>query len=281
MSELTFAAWLRLREPADAAARATTLVEPIRRHLAGTARAVVHDLGCGTGSMARWLAPQLPGPQHWILYDQDPDLLEQAAIEMPAKAADDALVTVETRLRDVTRLRTDDLAGASLVTASALLDLLTAEEIDRIVAACVAAGHPVLMTLSVIGRVRFSPADPLDPAITAAFNAHQRRTTGGRRLLGPDAVQAAVDAFARHGIAAQVDDSHWQLEADDADLIGEWFAGWLDAACEQHPQLAVPARDYARRRYAQLADATLAVTVGHRDLLALCGRPGQGAGPGK
>src|SRR5207249_1472200 len=59
------AAWLGLREPADAAARAAELVEPVRRRLAVTPRAVVHDLGSGTGSMGRWLAPRLPGPQRW------------------------------------------------------------------------------------------------------------------------------------------------------------------------------------------------------------------------
>jgi hypothetical protein len=30
-----------------------------------TGRWVIHDLGCGTGAMGRWLAPVLPGPQHW------------------------------------------------------------------------------------------------------------------------------------------------------------------------------------------------------------------------
>ena len=39
---------------------------------------LVHDLGSGTGSMVRWLAPRLPGPQHWVLHDRDPDLLAAA-----------------------------------------------------------------------------------------------------------------------------------------------------------------------------------------------------------
>ncbi|HZP16183.1 MAG TPA: hypothetical protein VFA96_10195, partial [Nocardioides sp.] len=65
--------WLALREPADAAARAADLVE----HLARRASKpwVIHDLGCGTGAMGRWLAPLLPGPQHWVGHDRDADLL--------------------------------------------------------------------------------------------------------------------------------------------------------------------------------------------------------------
>jgi len=39
--------WLLLREPADAAARSTELVELLLRHLPATQRLVVHDLGGG------------------------------------------------------------------------------------------------------------------------------------------------------------------------------------------------------------------------------------------
>ena len=70
--------WLALREAADAAARAKDLVERLTRQLPATGPRVIHDLGCGTGAMARWLAPVLPGPQHWILHDLDADLLDVA-----------------------------------------------------------------------------------------------------------------------------------------------------------------------------------------------------------
>ncbi len=78
--------WLALREPADAAARATDLVEHVRRGLPATDRLVIHDLGCGTGAMGRWLAPLLPGPQHWVVHDRDADLLAVAATDLPVAA---------------------------------------------------------------------------------------------------------------------------------------------------------------------------------------------------
>ena len=115
--------WLRLREATDAAARSADLVALVGRLVAGIPRLVIHDLGCGSGSMGRWLAPLLPGRQHWIVYDHDADLLEQAAAEMVDRAADGAPVTVETRHRDITRLTADDLDGAGLVTAAALLTI--------------------------------------------------------------------------------------------------------------------------------------------------------------
>lgn len=261
-------AWLRLREEADARARSTELVDELRTHLRPDDVVVVHDLGCGTGSMGRWLAPRLSDAQRWVLYDWDADLLAHAAADMPGTAADGSPVAVETRRRDISRLRLDDLAGASLVTASALLDMLTREEIERLVRSCVDAGCPGLFTLTVTGRVELAPADPLDGHIVAAFNDHQRRTTGGRRLLGPDAVDALVAAFEGVGYDAVVRPSPWRLAADQAHhaaLVAEWLSGWVGAAREQRPRLVTEA--YLERRLSEAAEGALDVIVHHADVL--------------
>jgi trans-aconitate methyltransferase len=260
--------WLGLREDADAAARAPELLDPLRRRLAGVPRLVIRDLGCGTGSMGRWLAGRLPGPQHWIMYDRDPELLDHASANMVDTAADGAPVTVETRQRDITQLTVEDLTGASLVTASALLDLLTLDEVNALAAACVGAACPALLSLSVIGRVELTPADPLDAEIAAAFNAHQRRSADGRRLLGPDAVEAAAEAFTRLGASVLVRPSAWRLGAHQAALIAEWLQGWMGAACAQEPDLTVRGAAYLRRRLAAATAGELRVVVHHSDLLA-------------
>ena len=262
--------WLALRELADAAARAPDLVDLLRPHLPTGERTVVHDLGCGTGSMVRWLAPQLPGRQHWVMYDRDTELLGHAVADLPA-AADGSIVSAETRQRDITRLDREELSGASLITASALLDMFTTDELDRFIGTCAAAKCPVLLTISVIGRVEIAPADQLDEIVADAFNAHQRRSTGGRRLLGPNAVDAAVAAFARLGADVLVRPSPWLLGRDQAGLTAEWFTGWLDAACQQRPELVALTAAYARRRLAQATTGELGVTVHHHDLLALPG----------
>lgn len=249
--------WLALREGADAAARAEELLEPLREHL--TPPLVVRDLGCGTGSMGRWLAPRLPEPQHWILTDRDLALLQHAASSLPVPA-----VTVQ---RDITELTAADLAGTSLVTGSALLDLLTADEVDDLAAACVSAGRPALLTLSVVGRVELDPADPLDVEVEAAFNAHQRRTVGGRRLLGPDAVTATAAAFERRGAVVHRGPSPWRLGPEQAALTAQWLTGWVAAAREQEPTLAV--ETYLRRRLAACEAGELRATVHHEDLLVI------------
>ncbi|MEV8124381.1 class I SAM-dependent methyltransferase [Streptomyces sp. NPDC085944] len=269
-------AWLRLREPADAAARARDLLDPLRIRLANLpSRAdglVVHDLGCGTGSMGRWLAPLLDGAQHWVLHDRDPYLLHFAAVGAPRSAADGSRVTVETRRGDLARLTPDALAGAGLVTASALLDVLTAEEVGTLAAACAAAGCPALLTLSVAGRVELAPTHPLDAEITEAFNDHQRRTG----LLGPDAASSAVEVFTAHGATVRAHPSPWRLGPDEAALAEQWLRGWVAAAVEQRPELREPAERYLEERLAACAAGELCVVVHHTDLLALC-RPTGGA----
>jgi SAM-dependent methyltransferase len=266
--------WLALREPADAAARAADLVEELRRQLPADRPWRVHDLGCGTGSMGRWLAPRLAGPQHWVLYDREADLLQHAAARTPGAAADGSSVTVETRQRDLTQLDPGELAGASLITASALLDMLTHTEVERLVVVATDAGCPVLLTLSVVGRVDLTPWDPLDAAVAAAFNAHQRRTAGDRRLLGPDAVGAAAALFTRLGAEVLARPSPWRLGAPDAELATEWFTGWVGAAREQRPELASRTAGYVQRRRDEAAAGRLRVTVHHQDLLIRRGRPG-------
>ena len=149
------------------------------------------------------------------------------------------------------------------MTASALLDLLTADGLVRMLVAC--AGYPMLLALTVVGRVTLTPEEPLDALMGAAFNAHQRR---GRRL-GPDAVAAVVEELRGTGAEVLVRPSPWRLDAARADLTAEWFVGWVGAACEQEPGLAPEAGAYMDRRLGQAAAGELEVIVDHADVLVL------------
>lgn len=244
--------WLALREHADAESRAADLLGPLRAALPDS-RLVIRDLGCGTGSMGRWLAGRLGRPQHWILHDRDPRLLALAEAALTGEN-----VTAESREGEIAELRGGDLAGTSLVTASALLDVLTADEVRALATACVEAGCPALLTLTVVGRVELDPQGQLDARFETAFNQHQRR-----RLLGPDAVPFTVAAFESRGARVLTRPSPWRLGP--GPLMEEWLRGWVGAACEQEPDLAASAPDYLRRA------GDLRVVVHHADILAMPG----------
>lgn len=266
--------WLALREEADARSRSRPLAMEVARMLRPPV--TVHDLGSGTGSMMRWLTARLPGAQTWVLHDWNHELLEHAAtqhaasqdaVAQPAGDGTGMPTVVRTNVAHLGLLREEDLAGASLVTTSALLDVLTRDEVEAIVRACVATGAPALFSLTVTGRVEIDPVDPGDRVFEAAFNDHQRRT-GDRRLLGPDAVGVVAGLFRSAGWSVRVADSPWRLADADLVLIQEWMGGWLAAAVEERPALQEWAEEYGRTRAGQLAAGSLRVVVHHEDLLA-------------
>lgn len=259
--------WLALREPADAAARSGTLAAAAAA-LLPAGPVTVHDLGSGTGSMARWLAPSLPGPQTWVLHDWNGDLTAQAAARGFPRDRDGGAVTLRSSIEPLQELTSADLDGASLVTASALLDVLTAEEAHAVVDACVAAGAPALLSLSVTGEVALRPRHPLDRRVASAFNAHQRREVHGRRLLGPYAGRIVEGLFGLAGWNVRRALTTWRLSDRDPRLLGEWFEGWVAAAEEQEPRLRSDAVAYRELRRSQQRRGELSAVVYHLDLLA-------------
>ncbi len=255
--------WLALREPADTAARAEALVAPLVRATADTRRIV--DLATGTGANIRHLAPRIAGPQAWLAVDRDPRLL--AAVE---RAAWPPGVRVATRILDLEAgLDPALLAGCGLVTASALLDLVSQAWIGRLAQACANAGADALLALTYDGRIEWSPGDPHDARVRALVNRHQRRDKGFGPALGPDAVAAAAERFRAHGYEVRLAPSDWRLGADSGALQGALIDGWRTAASEVEPAASGALDAWAARRRARVAAGDSRLVVGHADLLAL------------
>ncbi len=230
--------WLALREPADAAARSTELVDLVAGP-PGRGLRVLHDLGAGTGSMARWLAPRLAGPQQWVLHDRDLALLTVAVGASPRDSAGRP-VSIAAAPGELDDLTSDDLAGATVVTASAVLDMLTAAQVERLCAVCASTGAVLLLTTTVTGDVELRPADPLDASLRRAFNDHQRRAG----LLGPDAAALASMALTSGGYQVTTRSAPWRLGRADAELAWAWLQGWVAAAVDQRRALSVAAPGY-------------------------------------
>ncbi|MEY9951806.1 SAM-dependent methyltransferase [Leifsonia sp. EB34] len=273
--------WLALREAEDARARSRRLAHLAAGLAAGAAgdlpartRALtVHDLGSGTGSMMRWLAPQLPGPQNWVLHDWNAGLTARAVGAAPPHDRAGRPIAVDARVTPLDGLTAADLAGADLVTASALLDVVTAPEAHAVVDACVGVGAPVFLPLSVTGDVEVRPWDPRDIRFARAFNEHQRREVDGRRLLGRFGAPIVRGLFARAGWHVRTALTTWRLDRRDPRLLGEWFDGWVDAAAEQAQvdrdrSLLDQAVAYRELRGGQQRNGGLSAVVYHLDVLA-------------
>jgi SAM-dependent methyltransferase len=265
--------WLALREPADHAARSTALTHAVAEALARVAEPGILDLACGTGSNLRYLSnagtertrptasertrPTLTG--RWLLVDHDADLLAW----IPQSP------DVETRCLDLSTL--DDPSvfdGRSLVTASALLDLVSDAWLRALAQRCADGGAAVLFALNYDGRIICTPEDEDDGTIVALVNQHQRTEKGFGPALGPDATDRAVHWFRQHGYEAQRAPSDWTLTPASGELQRELIDGWTQAATEIAPEQARLIDRWRERRLAHLAAGWSHIVVGHEDVAA-------------
>lgn len=297
MKETFDAGWLALREPLDHRSRATAAVSLLAMAWRRNGWSRVVDLGSGSGSNLRYLAPRLSGPQRWTLVDHDRDLLAQAS--PPERVEELECVTADLAGRGLDAIAD---CGAQLATGSALLDLVSRAWLERLVDACRRAACAAHFALVYDGSVQWHAAaddprpadDPDDVAIRRAVNAHQRRDKGFGPALGPMAGLVAETAFRAAGYRVWLLRSPWRLGPDDRAAARALVDGWEAAALELAgagddaeggpagigPEGIVPAaaRSWAARRRATIDGGGFGLTVGHVDLLAL---PPDGLAPAK
>lgn len=266
--------WLHLREPLDAAARDPGLAHRFAAALPERPRLL--DIGAGTGSALRWLAPRLGRPaQRWTLADGDDALLAAAPQAVAGWAAGQPWLHLEAET-----LRTDlatgfealDLPARDGVVASAVLDLVSEAWAGRFATALAAAGRPpVLAMLSVDGRVAFDPADADDAFVLARVAVHSGRDKGFGPALGARAPHVVAAALERAGYAVTLAPSDWRLDpaADGSDgtaaALRALVAGYAAAATQTDPDAADRIAAWAAWRRSTPA----VLHVGHRDLLAV------------
>ena len=191
------------------------------------------DLATGTGSNLRYLAPRLPSPQEWLVVDRDAALLAEVPGGMTADAPD---VRIETRCQNLAVLDADMFAGRHLVTASALLDLVSDAWLRVLADRCRAAGAIALFALTYNGESRCSPNEPEDDVIREMLNRHQNTDKGFGPAAGPEAAECAARALAAVGYQVRRKASDWELPPRESELQRHLIEGWAGAALELAPE---------------------------------------------
>ncbi len=279
--------WLRLRASADIRARAGDLPLLLRPRLAQFSPLRVLDLGCGTGSNLRALAPNLGDAQEWLCLDADQSLLDRIAPEIGAwtgetgyawDAGDRSLTGSDPDFRCVVQTCRFDLApsladlpleGVGLLTASALLDLVSDDWLRDLVVRCAGSGVPMLFALTYDGRIDFEPELSVDRNVMVAVNAHQRRDKGFGPALGPAANRRLATLAAAHGYWVEIRLSDWRIGRSERALQAALIQGWCEAACEQVPEWTDAFQHWQKVRLAVVDRGFSRIQVGHRDLLAI------------
>jgi hypothetical protein len=279
--------WLALREPADHTARAHQLVEPLVQALSQRldARAVlqVADLGAGTGSNFRYLAPRLPYDQLWRCYESDIALIEFGRRELlhwgerngfetrvaPGQVAlgsKQHTLCVQWHRVD---LQTAELATVvercDLLTCSALLDLVSATWLERLVIAMSQLETIGLFALTYDGAIEWDPALDDDPLVAEALNRDQHTDKGFGPALGPNAAVELSRLCAQYGFALIDAPSPWHLGPERHELHDHLLSDLHDLMIARQGD-ALRAGDWHRQRQSLRATGAL-LTVGHRDQL--------------
>jgi hypothetical protein len=278
--------WLALREPVDHAARSALLTREIVDALGHPHRLNVLDLGTGTGSNVRYLAGRLHAPQRWLLVDRDLTVLTDMRARTSAWGAvcgydvttdgDDLVMhgrqvdwRIETRCLNLGGLGPEIFSGRHLVTASALLDLVSERWLRAVAWHCREAGAAVLFALTYNGRSHCSPREPEDDAIRELMNRHQRANDKGfGPAAGPEAIECAARSLAAVGYHVRREASDWVLLPDVRELQRQLIEGWAEAAVEIAPGQAAMVKNWLARRLAHIEAGCSRVTVCHEDLAA-------------
>ncbi len=258
------AQWLALREPYDVRARNVAVLDAVAAAFRAQTAIAVVDLACGTGASVRAIGPRLPRPQSWRLADNDLGLLARAGAlaEPPHRSVAPRAVDLA---RDLELALEEPL---DLITCSALLDLVSAEWLERLVVEAAARRLPVYAALNYDGRVTLDPGHSFDQEIVAAVNRHQRRDKGFGPALGPAAAAQAIEKLEQVGYSVVQGGSDWMLGPDDGAIQNEILAGFAGAARELDELPAEPIMAWFARRRELVTDRRARMLVGHVDFFA-------------
>lgn len=278
--------WLTLREPADHAARSSTLTQRLADWVREQGTLSVMELGCGTGSNLRYLCPQLGHRQQWTLYDYDAALLQHLPLKLQQWAVDEGIEAERTqdgmtlssadftacirwqRADLANELESLPFASTRLLTGSALLDLTSENWLQRLARLCINHQCASLFVLNYNGQIRWQPALESDSLPARLLNEHQLNDKGFGKAMGPSAGQTLARLLS-HTQDVTVERSDWQIDSIQKDLQTALLDGWLEASLDVDPAASTTLRQWHERRHRHIASLESRLTVGHSDILSI------------
>lgn len=285
------AEWLALREPVDHRSRNLALQAQVIQFL-GKVKAVtpgsihITDLGSGTGSNLRALAPHFGLKQSWTLVDYDVDLLRSARTSLvtwadsivdanggePKLAASGLIhpltitknsktIAIKFQCADLVHDYQSILAKpADLITAAAFFDLVAEPWLAQF---CVALTQPLYTVLTYNGIEKWSPPEAIDADVLRAFHAHQCTDKGFGAAVGPSGAERLQSLLVGQGFTTFCAPSPWVMDIDDRALIEQLAIGSAGAVRETGalPNAEVNQWEQSRRNASQCE-------IGHTDIFA-------------
>jgi hypothetical protein len=156
--------------------------------------------------------------------------------------------------------------GRNLVTASALMDLVSEAWVRRLAGQCRDASAVVLFALTYDGRITCTPEEPEDGLVRRLVNDHQRTDKGFGPALGPAATAAVARSFQERGYEIRREHSDWVLSPNAVELQKQLVDGWARAAIEIAPSEEATIAGWLKRRLIHVNRSASHLNVGHEDI---------------
>jgi hypothetical protein len=128
---------------------------------------------------------------------------------------------------------------------------------------------PLYAALSYDGTIDLTPHDPLDAAVIAAINTHQRTDKGFGPALGSAAATSTITRFESLGYSVKHGRSDWVIGPQDQDMQKEILAGWAHAARELEALSLADTAAWLTRRRDIVTAGRSSLRVGHVDVFAM------------
>jgi len=269
--------WLALRERFDLIARNQDIVQTVQRWQGRTSPLNILDLGAGTGANFRILSPRLDGIQQWLLVDHDEQLLAEMGPSVEAWAGrrgvdcDIAGTQISVGRSQAQIMRADlvtDLEslprdGVHMVTASALMDLVSATWFERLAA----RQYPSLyFVLTYNGQIDWHPSDAFDEPARQLINRHQTGDKGFGPAMGPEASEQIAEMLRLRGYEIEMRSADWRMQPSDATMQRMLLEGWAGAMRELESSETLD--EWLERREGLIDQQQSRLKVGHTDLFA-------------
>jgi hypothetical protein len=302
VTERFSAEWLALREPFDHAARSVALARRFADRLPAR-RPGLMDIGAGTGSLFRFLAPIIGRGQDWVLVDADAALLDEAFGRTAAWArrggfaataqGDELLVSTPQGLWRMTVLCTPrPLAGEVAVRSAAgegprAHDALSPDAARRPLPQAGEVNVDGVVCSALLDLMSARQLSVLCDTLRVPFLACL--TVDGRDAWRPRHPDDALVRAAFHrdmrrdkgfGPALGVDAARFLMPRASASAPSDWHIprtalamqralidGTTDAARNALPAFAGRITTWQQARLRHAMAGRLAITIGHRDIL--------------